>query len=81
MISPDEQAPDKEAPKPKPSRSEEALRIIEEYANDMREIIKKLRRLLHIERAIPHWGRSPAARPGPSHTRASRQPTRPWCGR
>jgi hypothetical protein len=47
MISPDEQAPDKEAPKPKPSRSEEALRIIEEYANDMREIIKKLRRLLN----------------------------------
>jgi len=44
---PDEPAPDKEAPKPKPSRSEEALRIIEEYANDLREIIKKLRRLLN----------------------------------
>jgi hypothetical protein len=43
-----EPAPDKEAPKPKPSRSQEAaLRIIEEYANDLREIIKKLRRLLN----------------------------------
>jgi hypothetical protein len=47
MISPDDPAPGKEAPKPKPSRSEEALRIIEEYANDLRQIIKKLRRLLN----------------------------------
>jgi hypothetical protein len=30
--------------RPKPSRSEEALRIIEEYADHLREIIKKLRR-------------------------------------
>ncbi len=28
---------------PKPSRSEQARRIIEEYANDLREIIQKLR--------------------------------------
>jgi hypothetical protein len=47
MISPVEPAPDKEAPKPKSSRSQEALRIIEEYANDLREIIKMLRRLLN----------------------------------
>jgi hypothetical protein len=47
MISPDEPTPAKEAPKPKPSRSEEAPHIIEEYANDLREIIKKLRRLLN----------------------------------
>jgi hypothetical protein len=47
MISLVEPAPDKEAPKPKPSRSGEALRIIEEYANDLREIIKKLRCLLN----------------------------------
>jgi hypothetical protein len=47
MISLVELAPDKEAPKPKPSRSGEALRIIEEYANDLREIIKKLRCLLN----------------------------------
>ena len=47
MISPDEPTPATEAPKPKPSRSNEALRIIEEYANDLREIIKKLRRLLN----------------------------------
>ena len=32
---------------PKLSRSEEARRIIEEYANHLREIIKKLRRRLH----------------------------------
>jgi hypothetical protein len=34
-------------PKPKPSRSEEALRIIEEYATGLREIIKRLRERLH----------------------------------
>ena len=39
--------PDKEAPKPKPSRQEEALRIIEEYAAALREIIKELRRKLN----------------------------------
>jgi hypothetical protein len=37
----------KEAPKPKPTRLEEALRIIEEYADDLREIIKKLRRKMN----------------------------------
>jgi hypothetical protein len=36
----------KEAPRPKPSRSDEALRIIEDYANALREIIKKLRQHL-----------------------------------
>jgi hypothetical protein len=46
MIPPDEPAPDREAPKPNPSR-EEALRIIEEHTNDLREVIKKLRRLLN----------------------------------
>jgi hypothetical protein len=35
-------------PKPsKPSRSEEARRIIEEYADDLREILKKLRKLFN----------------------------------
>jgi hypothetical protein len=38
---------DKDKPPPKLSRSEEALRIIEEYADHLREIIKKLRRRLH----------------------------------
>ena len=33
----------KKASKPKPSRQEEALRIIKEYATDLREILKKLR--------------------------------------
>ena len=37
---------DKDEP-PKLSRSEEACRIIEEYADHLREIIKKLRRRLH----------------------------------
>ena len=37
----------KEASKPKPSRSEEALRIIEEYASALQEIIKMLRRKLN----------------------------------
>jgi hypothetical protein len=29
----------------KPSRMEEALRIVEEYAGDLREILKKFRKL------------------------------------
>lgn len=33
-----------EPPEPKPSRLEDARRVIEEYANDLREIIRKLRR-------------------------------------
>jgi hypothetical protein len=43
MNKTDKQGLDKEPPRPKPSRSDEALRIIEEYANALREIIKKLR--------------------------------------
>jgi hypothetical protein len=31
----------------KPSRTDEARRIIEEYANDLREVIKKLRKSLN----------------------------------
>jgi hypothetical protein len=36
-------------PKPpsKPSRTQEARRIVEEYADDLREILKKLRKLLN----------------------------------
>ncbi|MCS3898446.1 hypothetical protein M2171_007579 [Bradyrhizobium japonicum USDA 38] len=34
-------------PKPKPSRLEEARRIIEEYAAELREIIRKLRRKMN----------------------------------
>lgn len=36
--------PDKDAPEPKPSRSEEARRVVAEYADGLRQIIKKLRR-------------------------------------
>jgi hypothetical protein len=43
-IKPD---PDKEAPEPKPSRLDEARRVIEEYANELREIIVKLRKRFH----------------------------------
>ena len=35
--------PDKEASEFKPSQSEEIRRLIEQYANDLREIIKRLR--------------------------------------
>jgi hypothetical protein len=31
----------------KPSRTEQARRIVEEYADDLREILKKLRRLFN----------------------------------
>jgi hypothetical protein len=41
MNKPGEKTP---IPDPEPSRTEQARRIIEEYANDLREIIKKLRR-------------------------------------
>jgi hypothetical protein len=44
MNKPDELDQDK--PRPKPSRSEEALRIIAEYRNGLQEIIKKLRQRL-----------------------------------
>jgi hypothetical protein len=47
MKPPEEPPPGREEPPPKLSRSEEARRIIKEYANDLREIIKKLRRRLH----------------------------------
>jgi hypothetical protein len=47
MKTPGEPRPGKEAPKPKPSRLEEARRMIEEYAADLRQIIKKLRQHLH----------------------------------
>lgn len=47
MSQPDKQAPDKEAPKPMSSRSEDAMRLIEAYAADLRELIKKLRRKLN----------------------------------
>ncbi|MET4487255.1 hypothetical protein [Bradyrhizobium sp. 2] len=40
-------APPKPAKEPKPSRLEEARRVIEEYARDLREIIKKLARKLN----------------------------------
>jgi hypothetical protein len=47
MSQPNDPPPTKDAPKPEPSRLEEARRIIEEYAENLREIIKKLRRHLH----------------------------------
>lgn len=42
-----EPVPDKEVPKPEPSRQEEALRIVNQYVDDLREIIKNLRRHLN----------------------------------
>lgn len=47
MNKPDEQASGKGAQEPKPSRLEEARRLIEQYADDLREIIKKLRQRLN----------------------------------
>jgi hypothetical protein len=43
----EEQSPDKDKPATKSSRLEEALQIIEEYAEGLRQIIKKLRRHLN----------------------------------
>jgi hypothetical protein len=47
MNQPDEPTPAKKTPKPEWSRLEEARRVIEEYANDLRKIITKLRQRLH----------------------------------
>jgi len=47
MKPPDKPGLGKDEPTPKLSRSEEALRIIEEYAEHLREIIKKFRGRLH----------------------------------
>jgi hypothetical protein len=44
MTEPEKPKPVEEA---RPSRVEEARRVIEEYANDLREIIRKLRQKLH----------------------------------
>jgi hypothetical protein len=44
MVPSDDEQPSKDEPAAKLSRSEEARRIIEEYAADLREIIRKLRR-------------------------------------
>ena len=41
-----EPRPGKEAPEPEPSRSEDRLRVIKDYANDLRETLQKLRKLL-----------------------------------
>ncbi|MET4021480.1 hypothetical protein ABIB83_008548 [Bradyrhizobium sp. I1.8.5] len=46
MNQPDQPTPSKGVPEPEPSRSAEARQIIEEYASDLREVIKKLRRHL-----------------------------------
>jgi hypothetical protein len=47
MLPPEEPQPGNDEPPPKPSRLEEARRVIAEYAADLREIIKKLRRRLN----------------------------------
>jgi len=39
--------PDRKAPKPKPSRLEAVRKVIGQYADDLREVIKKLRQRLH----------------------------------
>ena len=46
MNKPDEEV-GKEVPDPKSSPVEQARRVIEEYANSLRAIIKALRRQLH----------------------------------
>jgi hypothetical protein len=47
MSQSDEPPAGEHTSKSKPSRIEEARRIIEQYAEDLREIIRKLRRRLH----------------------------------
>ena len=51
-MSYDEQRSSKEAPEPEPSRSEEGLRVIKDHANNLREILKRLRKLLNKGRRM-----------------------------
>jgi hypothetical protein len=46
MTKPDDQSEAKQR-KPKPSRLEEALRVLQEYANDLRKIIERLRQRMN----------------------------------
>ncbi|WP_165936141.1 MULTISPECIES: hypothetical protein [unclassified Bradyrhizobium] len=46
MSKPDEPSPGQEPP-PQPSRLEEAQRVVGEYVENLREIIKKLRRKMN----------------------------------
>jgi len=43
----DQHNEDEQQDKPEATRSEEALRVVEEYVNSLREVIKKLRRFLN----------------------------------
>jgi hypothetical protein len=47
MKPPKEPPRDKDEPSPKSSRLEEARQIVEEYAEGLRQIIKKLRRYMN----------------------------------
>jgi len=47
MGNPDDPPPGKDMSEPKPSRLEEARRVIAEYVDDLREIIKRLGRRLN----------------------------------
>jgi hypothetical protein len=47
MAKSDDKPPPKPNPKRKPRRLDEARRIIEEYADDLQELIRKLRQKLH----------------------------------
>jgi hypothetical protein len=53
MKPPEEARAEKRAPKPKPWRLAEVRRIIEEYADDLREIIKRLRQMSNDRKAMP----------------------------
>jgi len=47
-MKPQDDEPSSRPEKPsKPSRTEEALQIVEEYADDLREILKKFRKLFN----------------------------------
>jgi hypothetical protein len=42
-----EQPPDKQVPEPESPPSDERLRVIKDYAKDLREIIKRLRKQIN----------------------------------
>ena len=57
---PEEPRPGQDKPPSKLSRTDQAKQVVEEYAADLREVIKKLREKLNWDRPACRYGPEPA---------------------
>jgi hypothetical protein len=71
MKEPIRQQPGKAAPDPKPSQLDEARRMIEQYAADLREMMAKLRKRFHRGQSSLRTVTSSLAGPVPIHVPSS----------